>query len=85
MTRRVLTNAQWAIIEPYLSSHAVSSQGKAVCVVNEPVEDGIGKGWVAYGFMPLIHGRLACEDGGSAALAIFENFQKIATFRCAQH
>lgn len=38
----------------HLSSHAVSGQGEAVGVVDQPVEDGVGQGRVTDGLMPLV-------------------------------
>ena len=50
-------------------------------VVNEAVEDGVGQGWVADSLMPVFDGQLACDDGGSAAVAVFEDFQEVAALR----
>ena len=52
-----------------------------MCVVNEAVEDGICERWVADGFVPLVNGELACDDGGSAAVAVFEDFQQVTALR----
>ena len=48
-------------------------------VVNETVEDGVCQGWVADGFMPVIDGQLAGDDGGTAPVTILEDFQQIPT------
>jgi len=48
-----------------------------VGVVDQPVEHGIGIGGVADQGMPLIHGELAGDDGGTAAVAILEDLQEI--------
>jgi hypothetical protein len=47
----------------HFSSHAVSSQGEAVGVVNQAVEDGVGEGGIADGLVPLVDRQLACDDG----------------------
>jgi hypothetical protein len=45
--------------------------------MNETVEDGVGEGWVADGLVPVFDRQLACDDGRGAAMAIFEDFQKV--------
>ena len=47
-------------------------------VVDETVEDGVGEGWVADGFVPVLDGQLAGDDFRGATLAVFENFQEVA-------
>jgi hypothetical protein len=37
-------------------AHAVSLQGEALSVVDEPVEDGIGDGWVGDDLVSVING-----------------------------
>ena len=44
------------------------------------IEYGVSQCWVADGLMPVFDRQLACDDGGSAAVAIFEDFQKVAAF-----
>ena len=53
-------------------------------IVNEAIKDRIGQGWVAYGLMPVFDRQLACDDGGSAVVAVFEDFQEVAAFRGVQ-
>jgi hypothetical protein len=49
--------------------------------MNETIEDGIGQGWVADGLVPVLDWQLACDDCGGAAMAVFEDFQKITPLR----
>ena len=42
------------------------------------IEDSIGQGWVAGGLVPVFDGQLAGDDCGGAAVAVFEDFQKVA-------
>lgn len=49
--------------------------------MNETIEDGIGQGWVADGLVPVLDWQLACDDRGGAAMAVFEDFQQVTTFR----
>ena len=53
-------------------------------VMDETVEDSVGEGWVSDGLVPVLDGQLAGDDGGSAAVAIFQDFQQIAAFRGGQ-
>src|SRR5438132_4953203 len=59
-------------------SHAFSGELKAVSVVNEAIQNGVAEGGIAYDVVPVFHGDLAGDDGRSAAMAIIEDFQKIA-------
>ena len=59
----------------------VSGEIEAVGVVNQPVEDGVSECGVADGLMPLIDWQLAGDDGGAAALTVFE---QIAPLRGGQ-
>ena len=46
-------------------------------IVNEAVEDGVGIGRIADDFMPTIDGKLRGYHGGTASIAIFEDFKEI--------
>ena len=48
-------------------------------VMNEAVQDGVGVCWVPYDLMPTVHGKLGCDHGGAASIALFEDFQQIVT------
>jgi len=48
-------------------------------VVNKPIQDGVGIGWVPNNFMPTVHGKLRRNHRGAAAVALFEDFEKIVT------
>jgi hypothetical protein len=39
-------------------------------VMNEAVEDGVGIGWITDDIVPAVDGKLACDDGGAAAIAL---------------
>jgi hypothetical protein len=60
-------------------SHAVSLEGEAVSVVDEPIKDGICDGRVGDDLVPIFDWHLAGDDGGSALVAIIDDFEKIAT------
>ena len=49
----------------------------AVRVVDDAIEDGVGVGWITDQIVPFIEGDLAGDDGGSPAVAFFEDFEKV--------
>ena len=42
------------------------------------IGDGVCQGRIADGFVPVLDGQLACDDGGGAAMTVFEDFQQVA-------
>ena len=42
------------------------------------IGDGIGQGRIADGLVPMLDGQLAGDDGGGAAVPVFEDFQQVA-------
>ena len=62
-----------SLIAGVLLSHAFSGELKAVCVVNEAIQDGVAEGWVADNVVPMFDGDLAGDDGGGATVAIIED------------
>ena len=59
-------------------SQALPIEGEPMGVVHEPIEDGIGDGWIANDVVPVLDGELACHDRRGAAVAIFHDLQQIA-------
>ena len=49
--------------------------------MHEPVEDGVGVGGFADRFVPVLDGQLAGDEGGSALVAVFEDFEQVAPLR----
>lgn len=47
-------------------------------LVDEAIEDRVGQSGVADGFVPVVEGELAGEQGSSSAVAIFEHFEEVA-------
>ena len=47
--------------------------------VDQPVEDGIGDGWIADMGMPVLNRQLAGDDGGGASVPIVDDLQQIAS------
>src|SRR5258708_5181370 len=47
-------------------------------VVDEPIENGVGVGWVTDDVVPFIDWNLAGKDGRAAAVAFFEDLVEIA-------
>lgn len=46
----------------FLFSHALAAEFDAIGIVYEPVEDGIGNGWIADHVVPVIDGHLAVDE-----------------------
>jgi len=47
--------------------------------MDEPVEDGVGEGGLADDFVPVPDGHLAGDEGGSAAIAVFNDLEEVAS------
>ena len=62
-----------------LSSHGSSFEGDVVCVVYEPIEDGVPEGGLADEVVPVLEWELAGDTGGAAAVTIFEDFEEVAS------
>ena len=60
--------------------YAFSGELKAVSVVNEAVQDGVGEGSVAQNVVPMFDRDLAGNDGRGATVAIIQDLQKVAPF-----
>ena len=59
-------------------AQAFALECQPVRVVHEPVEDGVGDGWVGDGLMPLLDRELAGHDRRAAPVPIVNDFQKVA-------
>jgi hypothetical protein len=62
----------------------VAGERDAVCVVQESIQDGIGHGGFPDVGMPLVDGQLAGDDGGTAAVTIFEDFEQFPSVAVLQ-
>ena len=69
-----------SLIAGVLLSHAFSGELQAVSVVNEAIQDGVAKGWVADNVVPMFDWDLAGDDGRGATVAIIEDLQEVAPF-----
>ena len=49
-------------------------------VMNKAVQDCVSQGGVADGLMPVLDWELTGDDCGAATVAVFEDFQQIASF-----
>jgi len=49
-------------------------------VMDQSVEDGIGDGGITDLFMPVLHGELTGNDGGSVAVSFFKDLQEVSSF-----
>ena len=56
-------------------AQGVDSELEVMGIVDDPVEDGIGKGRLAKEVMPAIDRDLAGDQGAAAAVAVFDNLE----------
>jgi hypothetical protein len=56
-------------------SHRSSFELNSVSIVNQPVHDGVGDGWVPDMIMPMINRELTGNQGGFATRSVFDHFQ----------
>ena len=61
----------------FLFPHGLSLHFDLVCVVNETVEDRVGKSGVADHLVPVVDGELALDQGGAVAVAVVEDLQQV--------
>jgi hypothetical protein len=47
--------------------------------MKKPIENGVRQGGFPEGVVPLLHRELADDDGGLSAVAIFEDFEEVAS------
>ena len=59
-------------------AHARAFQLEAVSGVGDAVQDRVTERGVPDNFMPKTHGNLAGDQQGAAAVAILDDFQKVA-------
>ena len=52
--------------------------------MNQPVHDGIGNRRISDVIMPVFHRELAGNKGRGIAVAIFDHFEKVSSFRIGQ-
>lgn len=82
---------EWSVLARFggfrasvLPPHGSSFQGDTVCVVDQAVQDGIGKGGVADDLMPGIEGKLTRHEGTPAAVSILEDLEEVTAFGIGQ-
>ena len=49
-------------------------------LVDQPVENRVPKGGVADALMPVVERQLTGDEGGAAAVAVFEDLEQVAPF-----
>ena len=73
-----------AFVKFLFLSHRTSFQLKAVSVVNQPVQDCISDGRISDMIMPVFDRELAGNEGRDIAVAVFDDFEKVSSFRVGQ-
>jgi hypothetical protein len=59
-------------------AHALASELDPVGIVNDAVEDGIGKRRIADDLMPAVDGHLTGDNERAGVVAILEDFEQVA-------
>src|SRR4051795_6614018 len=67
-----------------LLAQTVAAELQAMGIVNDAVEDRVGQGGIPDQGMPVIHRDLACDQGGTAAVAVFDDFQHVVALLGAE-
>ena len=55
-----------------------------MCIVDQPVEDGVCKSRLIDDIVPGVHGQLAGDHGGSGLIPVFDDLHQVAALRCGQ-
>jgi len=63
--------------EPF--SHRVTFEHEFVSVVDQAIENRVGQRGIADRLMPMLDGKLAGNNGGAAAVAVFEQFKHVVS------
>ena len=61
-----------------LLAQALAAQFDAICVVDDPIEDGVGQGGIAHEFVPAIDRKLAGDDQRAGVVAVLDDLQQVA-------
>ena len=59
-------------------AHGWPIQFQPISVVDDAIEDGIGEGWFADDVVPLVERKLAGNERGGLAMAVFDDLHQIA-------
>ena len=73
----MVTGSSHGVLLSLLSAQGVAAQLDAMGVVDDAVEDGVGQSWVADQVVPAVHGDLAGDQRGAAAVAILDDLQQV--------
>ena len=60
------------------SAHGVAVELEAICVVNQSIENGIGKGRFVDDVVPGGDGQLAGDQDRALAVAVLDDFHQVA-------
>lgn len=61
------------------SPHALTNEFDAVSIVNEAIKNGVCISRIANNFVPALNMRLRSDDGRSATVSFFKDFEQIMT------
>ena len=67
-----------------MAAHRGALQRDPMGLVDQAIEDRVGKGGVADAVVPVLEGELTGHEGGAAAVAVFEDFEQVAALAIGQ-
>src|SRR4051795_848159 len=67
-----------------LLAQAVAAELQAMGIVNDAVEDRVGQSGISDQGMPAVHRDLAGDQGGAAAVAVFDDFEHVVALLGAE-
>ena len=71
-------------LQRLLLAQTVAAELQAMGIVNDAVEDRVGQGGISDQGMPAVHRDLAGDQGGAAAVAVFDDFEHVAALLGAE-
>src|ERR1051325_8843653 len=67
-----------------LLAQTVAAELQAMGIVNDAIQDRIGQGGISDKGMPTVHRDLAGDQGGAAAVAVFDDFEHVVALLGAE-
>src|SRR4051795_13638999 len=67
-----------------LLAQTVAAELQAMGIVNDAIQDGVGQGGIPDQGMPAVHWGLAGDQGGAAAVAVFDDFEHVVALLGAE-
>src|SRR4051794_3824770 len=71
-------------LQRLLLAQAVAAELQAMSIVNDAIQDGVGQSGIPDQGMPAVHRDLAGYQGGTAAIAVFDDFEHVVALLGAE-